>query len=242
MASGLEDLIKRPRPNTCERFWRSPLVFLAQKMYHYRSRRVLAAELPTEPVTVVCISDTHNHQPKLPDGDILIHAGDLTQSGSFAELQATIAWLHRQPHPHKIVVAGNHDLLLDPSQDRSPDAATKRENLDWGDVIYLENSEAAITCANGRQLCLYGSPLSPKHGNWAFQYPRSHDPWSKTVPSNTDIFITHAPPRAHLDLDFGCNYLLGELWRIRPRLHVFGHVHKGYGQEWLVFDQLQHAF
>ena len=242
MASGLEVIINRPRPSTLQRFWRSPLVFLAQTIYHYCARRIPPAELPIDSVTVVCISDTHNYQPALPDGDILIHAGDLTQSGSFTELQATIAWLRRQPHPHKIVVVGNHDLLLDPSQDRSPDYAATREQLDWGDIIYLENSETVVTCANGRRLHVYGSPQSPKHGNWAFQYHRNHDAWTETVPSNTDILVTHGPPRAHLDLNLGCNYLLSELWRVRPRLHVCGHIHEGRGQEWLVFDQLQHDF
>ncbi|KAL2203836.1 Metallo-dependent phosphatase [Sarocladium strictum] len=159
-------------------------------------------------VTVVCISDTHNSQVELPDGDILIHAGDLTQSGSFQELQATINWLRLQPHRHKFVVAGNHDLLLDDS------------------------------CKH-----LYGSPLSRQNGNWAFQYPRADDVWSNVVPAETDILITHGPPRAHLDLlNLGCNHLLGELWRVRPALHVFGHVHEGYGQKWLNYDGVQEVF
>lgn len=116
-----------------------------------------------------------------------------------------IAWLRRQPHPYKIVVAGDHDLLLEPSQDRSLNAAAKREQLDWGDIIYLENSETVVTCANGRRLHVYGSPQSHKHGNWAFQYHRSHDAWNETVPSNTDILVTHGPLRAHLDLNLGCS-------------------------------------
>jgi 3',5'-cyclic AMP phosphodiesterase CpdA len=62
---------------------------------------------------VVCVSDTHNSQAALPDGDVLIHAGYLTQSGSMKELKATVDWLRAQPHPNKIVVAGNHDLCLD---------------------------------------------------------------------------------------------------------------------------------
>lgn len=32
------------------------------------------------------------------------------------------------------------------------------------------------------------------------------------------------------------------LWRIRPRLHVFGHVHESHGWEWVAFDTLQWAF
>jgi hypothetical protein len=63
------------------------------------------------------------------------------------------------------------------------------------------------------------------------------------VPGRTDILITHGPPRAHLDpLNLGCTQLLNEVWRVRPSLHVYGHVHEGYGQEWLYYDGLQRAF
>ncbi|KAL8945464.1 MAG: hypothetical protein Q9183_008083, partial [Haloplaca sp. 2 TL-2023] len=64
-------------------------------------------------ITVVCISDTHGTQPALPAGDLLLHAGDLTKWGTFSELQAQLTWLAQQPHKHKVVIAGNHDLLLD---------------------------------------------------------------------------------------------------------------------------------
>jgi predicted phosphodiesterase len=195
---------------------------------------------------VVCVSDTHNSQPALPDGDVLIHAGDLTQSGSLAELQAAVSWLRTQPHPVKIVVAGNHDLLLDASCDSrrgAGDAVAQRKAIDWGSIIYLENSEATITCPNGRRLRVYGSPRSPRHGNWAFQYPRGEDVWAGAVPQGIDVLVTHGPPRAHLDLlRLGCRHLLRELWRVRPRLHVFGHVHEGAGTEWLQFDKLQDAY
>ncbi|KUI73261.1 putative rhamnogalacturonate lyase C [Cytospora mali] len=186
----------------------------------------------------------------IPHGDILIHAGDLTQSGSFEELQASLDWLNRHPHPNKLVIAGNHDLLLDSSLDATASgggaaAAERRQRLDWGDIIYLQNSTTEITCPNGRRLRVYGSPNSCRHGNWAFQYPRSESgkTWLGKIPDDIDILITHGPPRAHLDiLRLGCPALLEEVWRVRPRLHVFGHVHEGYGREWLNFDALQEAY
>ena len=55
---------------------------------------------------IVCISDTHNNTPKLPPGDVLIHAGDLTNQGSYDELERTVAWLEKAPFEVKIVVAG----------------------------------------------------------------------------------------------------------------------------------------
>jgi len=201
-------------------------------------------------VSVVCISDTHNNQPTLPDGDVLIHAGDLTNSGTFEELQSALSWLSAQPHAVKVVIAGNHDLLLDPDQDdrdrKGPGqtAADQRAMLNWGDIVYLQNSEATVTCPNGRCLRIYGSPASASSGNWAFQYLRSKDIWGGTLPDDgLDILVTHGPPRGHLDLlKVGCPFLLDELWRVRPRLHVFGHVHEGAGTEWLLFDGLQAAY
>lgn len=243
--SGLEVLLERPRPSLWQKFWASPSVFLAQRLYAIT--RPLAPPQPIiNPVTVVCVSDTHNTHCELPEGDLLIHAGDLIQSGSFQELQRTIDWLRSQPHQYKIVVAGNHDLLLDVKLDRhfsQRHDAPRHEELDWGDIIYLQDSAVTLTCSNGRQLRLYGSPKSVQHGNWAFQYPRSKNVWNGAVPHETDILITHGPPRAHLDLlNLGCNHLLDELWRVRPSLHVFGHVHEGYGQEWLYYDEVQRAF
>ena len=115
--------------------------------------------------------------------------------------------------------------------------------IDWGDIVYLENAEATIVCANGRRLRIYGSPFSPRHGSWAFQYPRAQDVWAGAVPEDIDVLITHGPPRAHLDLmTMGCVHLLREIWRTRPRLHVFGHVHEGAGTEWLQFDALHDAY
>ncbi|KAH7255833.1 Metallo-dependent phosphatase-like protein [Fusarium redolens] len=237
--TGLDALLNRPRPTKWQQFWSSPCKFLAH--FLYTLRRIIH-EPPANPVSIVCISDTHNSQPHLPFGDILIHAGDLTQSGTLRELEATIAWLNSQPHTHKIIIAGNHDILLDKGCDRREGDAVIEEAINWGDCIYLQNETTTITCSNGRSLKIYGSPLSPRYGNWSFQYPRSQDVWSGTTPNDIDVLVTHGPPFAHLDLNLGCYYLLQELWRIRPLLHVFGHAHEGYGQESVVFDRLQKTY
>lgn len=69
------------------------------------------------PIRIICISDTHNATSPLPPGNILVHAGDLTAQGSFGEIQAQLRWLASQPYTHKIVIAGNHDILLDEASD-----------------------------------------------------------------------------------------------------------------------------
>ena len=244
----LDAFLNRPRPSVWQQFLSQPCVFLARKLYTWQ--QITPAQPLTSPVSIVCISDTHNSQPALPDGDILIHAGDLTQSGSSKELQAAVDWLHAQPHPFKIVIAGNHDLYLDANFPHvaghafsTCNSRPRGEPINWRDIIYLQDTKTTVTCDNGRRLSIYGSPHSPRHGNWAFQYPRSHDIWSAKVPDDIDILVTHGPPRAHLDvLNLGCVHLLQELWRVRPRLHVFGHVHDGAGTEWLQFDALQDVY
>ncbi|CDM31440.1 Metallophosphoesterase domain [Penicillium roqueforti FM164] len=240
--SSLHELLHRQRPGRWQEFRARPCVFLAKMLYGWYEP--IPATPLTKPIAVVCISDTHNTQTDVHDGDILIHAGDLTQSGSFQELQDSITWLRSLPHPTKIVIAGNHDLLLDSARDDvSGRAASERAQIDWGDIIYLENEEVTIYCPNGRQLRVYGSPYSCRHGNWAFQYPRNQDVWAGSVPDGIDVLITHGPPLAHLDLlKYGCSYLLQTLWRIRPRLHVFGHIHEGSGTELMLFDRLQEAY
>lgn len=244
--SSLDELLHRPRPSPWNIFWRSPIVYLAGLLYIQRQTTHHANR--EDAVSVVCVSDTHNSQPQLPYADILIHAGDITQTGSFAELQTAFDWMIGQPHPHKIVVAGNHDILLDPACDDRPvtrRASEDRAKLSWGDIIYLQDSSTEIVCGNNRKLRVYGSPMSCRHGNWAFQYPRSdgHNVWAGKIPEDTDILITHGPPRAHLDLlILGCPGLLAEIWRVKPQLHVFGHVHEGYGTENLEFNDLQRLF
>ncbi|KAK3900874.1 Metallo-dependent phosphatase-like protein [Staphylotrichum tortipilum] len=246
--TGLHALLHRPRPTAWSQFLASPCLFLARMLYTWRGP--LPFTPPPDAVTIVCVSDTHNSQPALPPGDVLIHAGDLTQSGTLRELQAALDWLRAQPHPVKIVVAGNHDRLLDRGHDGvgwvgAAQAEVDRARLDWGGVVYLENESKEVTCANGRRLRVYGSPMTPRHGNWAFQYPRAEggDVWAGRVPPATEVLVTHGPPRAHLDLmRTGCEGLLREVWRVRPRLHVCGHVHEGAGREWLGFDGLQEAY
>lgn len=193
-------------------------------------------------VVIVCVSDTHNLKPDLPNGDILIHAGDLSEKGTFDELQAQLNWLQSQPHAHKIVVAGNHDLLLDTEfclqfPHRDPSGPGKsRGDLNWGSIQYLQNSQCRID-VKGRVFKLWGSPLTPQFGNWAFQYPPIRDVWSDVVPAGTDIIITHGPPKLYLDDNGkGDENLLRELRRVKPQLSVFGHIHPGNGQYELLHE------
>ncbi|KAH0444651.1 phosphoric ester hydrolase [Colletotrichum kahawae] len=248
--SGLDAILNRPPETSWDRLVASPITTIARYLSTF-----FPVSFPVVPredaVTVVCISDTHNTRPRLPPGDILVHAGDLTVSGTRAELQETVDWIKAQKHRFKVVVAGNHDLCLD---ERLRERDEEGE-VDWGDVVYLDCASATlkVPVAGGdggtktREVRVYGSPYTPQHGSWAFQYPRSGplDPWAGTVPAGTDVLVTHAPPKGHMDDprgNWGCEMLLRELWRVRPRLHVFGHVHCGHGVEAVGFDEVQGAW
>ncbi|KAJ4291822.1 hypothetical protein N0V90_009718 [Kalmusia sp. IMI 367209] len=151
--------IFQPTPPTpLELFVRNPILFLVTWLYNNRPTLLPYPISQAQPTRVVCISDTHNERPSIPDGDILIHAGDLTQNGTFAELQAQLDWLRKLPHKHKIVVAGNHDLLLDEgfvtrvsARFYKMEVGRTKNDLEWGDIVYLE--DAAITVlVRGREV------------------------------------------------------------------------------------------
>lgn len=197
-------------------------------------------------VRLVCISDTHTHKAaSIPLGDVLIHAGDLTNRGTVLEIQDHADWLSSLPHPNKIVIAGNHDSFLDPRSRHEEDIG---KSIRWGSIHYLQHSSVALKFPQkeNRLLTFYGAPQIPQCGGekFAFQYHRSNNAWSGTVPVETDVLITHSPPRHHLDLPagLGCEFLLQETWNVRPKVHVFGHVHAGYGREYVFWDKCQAAF
>ena len=150
---------------------------------------------------IVLVSDSHGQTPKLPQGDVLIHAGDLTNQGTYSELSRTIQWLERADFEAKVVVR--------------------------------------LTSPHGPQTSfkVFGSPLSPSSGLWAFGYRRDADTdvWDG-IPQDIDILVTHAPPYGHCDTSAtgvadGCEALRRALCRVRPKLAVCGHRHEGRGIE-----------
>ncbi len=179
---------------------------------------------------IVCISDTHNcnEQIKVPDGDILIHAGDATITGRVDEIVLFNSWFAKLPHKHKIFVAGNHDWLFETNNKYA-------RGLLSDEIIYLQDSSVEI-----EGLKFYGSPWQPRFFDWAFNLMRGAElaeKW-KLIPDDMDILITHGPPNGILDEvprkyfveNTGCEELRKRVEQIKPKLHVFGHIHRGYGQ------------
>jgi len=174
---------------------------------------------------LVIISDTHGIERKLPDGDILIHCGDFTSNGTFHQLKQFIQWFRSQPHQYKICVAGNHDIIVQETE--------CKYLFSDSDIIYLEDQLAIV-----KGLRIYGSPWTPTFFDWAFMKDRGEPiraMWN-LIPENLDVLITHGPPMGVLDVSIysnthvGCADLLTRVLEVKPRLHIFGHIHYGYGQ------------
>ncbi|KAL2065720.1 hypothetical protein VTL71DRAFT_3390 [Oculimacula yallundae] len=231
-------------PTILDNLLSSPFQFLVSIIYFILLRLRGAPFQPRSDkpkIKIVCISDTHTHTLDIPNGDVLIHSGDLTNAGSVKEIQAQLDWLKSLPHKEKIVIAGNHDSYFDPKSRLEEDKGRK---LNFGGLHYLENEAITLKFKGGRKLNFYGAPRIPECGGseMAFQYNRSQDPWANQIPMETDVLITHTPPRYHLDLNLGCASLLKEIWRVKPRLHVFGHIHSGHGRESVFWDEGQAAY
>lgn len=191
----------------------------------------------------VCISDTHNRTDRLdhpiPDGDVLIHAGDFTNYGTRDQVVHFNKFLSTLSHPYKVVIAGNHDISFDFdsydslwsyfSNKRDDPKEIKKELTN---CIYLEDEEVEILGFR-----IFGSPWTPEFCNWAFMRTRGdhiQEMWNK-IPEGIDILVTHGPPLGHGDRTIsnvraGCLNLLHTVQsRVKPKYHIFGHIHEGYG-------------
>jgi Icc-related predicted phosphoesterase len=177
-----------------------------------------------------CISDLHGSFPVLSGGNLLIVAGDLVGWNLTSEYHKFNQWLSQQDYKLKVVIAGNHDECLE------------RHKA----VIVADN--AVYLCDSGCEfegLKIWGSPWTPTFCNWYFMKDRGapiKEKWD-LIPSDTDILITHGPPFGILDKVemssrglgkeklAGCKDLRETVFHIKPKLHVFGHIHEQGGKQ-----------
>jgi Icc-related predicted phosphoesterase len=187
---------------------------------------------------IIVTSDCHGRlsQARIPQGDVLILAGDILanrsgdpdidaafQLNAIRELDAFCGALGFK---HVLMIAGNHDWVFE----RYKSAHRVLKN-----IVYLEDSGAEIDGVK-----FWGSPHQPWFFDWAFNLPRDGPElahyWS-LIPDDTDVLITHGPPYGILDLPFGkgenagCKLLLKRVEELKPKLHVFGHIHGSYGRQ-----------
>lgn len=167
---------------------------------------------------ILHLSDTHNCHKQLkdlPEADIIIHAGDFSFTGTEKETLNFIEWFYALPYKYKIFIAGNHDdYLFGANIEGLPD-----------NCYYLCNS--GVTIGN---MHFYGVPLFIDD-----VISGEYDRQLNNIPNDTDVLITHQPPFGILDFSENINYgdfiLLQNVLRIKPKYHLFGHIHNAYGME-----------
>lgn len=192
-------------------------------------------------VKICVISDTHTKHKKLtiPEVDVLIHCGDFTWDGNYAEVKDFVRWFKKQPVEYRILICGNHELLCDNTSDRFQPRVKRL--LDDKEIIYLENSSVKI-----KGFKFYGVPWTPFFCDWAFNGIRDCDVQNgkagvilsdqyKKIPGDTDIIICHGPPYDILDQNtHGERCGSVEMRKVIDRmsnlkLFMFGHLHEARG-------------
>ena len=186
---------------------------------------------------IVALSDTHGKHAHIPrdwfqPADVLVHAGDVSNVGRINEIVDFLDWFTKQPYEHKIFIAGNHDWAFQNNHD-----VITRIVRDYGNIIYLEDSSVTIDGVK-----FYGSPWQPWFYDWAFNLPRGEKLQAKwdLIPEDTDVLITHGPPRNILDYvangsrtgeNVGCAALEDTVLTKLPilKLNIFGHIHYSAG-------------
>lgn len=181
-------------------------------------------------MTILHISDTHGFHQNITnfDGvDMVIHSGDCSNWRDVArnsiEVHDFLEWYMNVPVKHKIYVAGNHDTSIEKK-------IFKKENFSDRGIVYLEHDEVTI-CG----LKIFGSPYTPTFNDWAFMKAREkiNKAW-ESMPTDTDILVTHGPPKGVRDLSededgslkqCGCSALMKWVFRNKPKAHLFGHIH-----------------
>lgn len=175
--------------------------------------------------TLCVVADTHrkHRQVRIPACDILIHCGDFGcfQKDDEQTLEDADAWFAEAPAAKVVCIGGNHDFMLQSREFR------------FAHAQLLEDSGIET-----HGLRIYGAPWCPDLAGFAYYATDDElmEKWAR-IPSGIDVLVTHTPPYGILDLPtagnrhLGCPHLRRELERIRPRVHVFGHIHASHGQE-----------
>lgn len=179
-----------------------------------------------------CISDLHGYYPKLEGGDLLIVAGDLTARDDEIQHAELSCWLKKQPYKKIVIISGNHDVCIQEEM--------YYHNQPGSKIAYLEDGKDEF-----EGLKIWGSPwsnhfkgMNPACAAFTGNEKLLEEKFN-LIPNDTDILVTHTPPYGILDavtrypkfrVEFcGSSILRNRLNQIKPKLHVFGHIHEGHG-------------
>jgi Icc-related predicted phosphoesterase len=197
---------------------------------------------------ITFISDTHNKHKvitdDLPGGDLLIHAGDLSSMGYEHEITEFCKWYDKlNNYDTKVFIAGNHDWGFQDDPEKALQIVNSYKTID-----YLQDDLLMVGEDYDKMVKIWGSPWQPEFYNWAFNLPRNGEElkskWDMIIP-DVDILVTHGPAWGYVDkvignpMNLGCELLGEKIKTIKPKIHVCGHIHSGFGY---MFDGDTHYF
>lgn len=186
---------------------------------------------------IVAISDVHEAWGKLviPECDILISAGDYSFHGQPNVIKDFHEWLNKQPAKNIISVQGNHETWVEENFEQAKaialEACPRVHFIDEG-LVEIDRGP------DGQAIKIWCSAITPFFCNWAWNrhsYEISKH-WFR-IPQGIDILVTHGPPYGILDLvpngfvKVGCPKLMNRIQEVKPKVHIFGHIHYSYGQK-----------
>jgi Icc-related predicted phosphoesterase len=204
---------------------------------------------------ITILSDTHTKhrycENDLPGGDLLIHAGDFMNSG-YNPMDAIefFQWFDEiENYDFKVFIAGNHDRWMQDKTEESRGILTGYKTIEYLQDDWMTVGDSDPHDPNVKTAKIYGSPWQPEFYNWAFNLPRNGEElkakWDM-IPEDVDILITHGPAWGFLDdvegnrnVHLGCELLAERIKQIKPKIHICGHIHSGYGH---YFDGYTHYF
>ena len=190
--------------------------------------------------------------------DVAIHCGDLIDGSKLHEFQTSLEQLRRIKSPLKLVIAGNHDFILDTPTYQKKAAYSQQAfsiepalvakeyghfgearqiitDVQQGDgIVLLEEGTRHFDLQNGARLTVYASPFTPSlDADWGFQFKQGEH-HTFNIDQKVDVVITHGPPKGVLDYTAnrqrgGCEHLFAAIVKARPRMHCFGHIHEAWG-------------
>ena len=193
-------------------------------------------------IKLTIISDTHNKHKlltgDLPGGSLLLHSGDISSMGYEHEIREFAKWYDGLNYDHKVFIAGNHDWGFQNNVEKVKGILTEYKTID-----YIQDELMTVQEGDGPEVKIWGSPWQPEFYNWAFNLPKNGEElkakWDM-IPEGIDILITHGPAWGILDdvegnrnVHLGCELLADRIKVVKPKIHVCGHIHSGYGY---VFD------
>ena len=184
---------------------------------------------------IACISDTHTLHRRMkfrvPEADVLVHAGDMTNIGRPDELKLFAGWMAEQPHNYKLAICGNHERMVSGNTSYVEDLFA-----DFG-IQLIHNKTVEIA-----GIKFYGEPRTPEFFDWGWMYKRGSEAaaiWSQ-MPDDTDVLVCHGPPLGYVDMcpdwadrtalvHVGCKEQMDRLHQVKPKYVICGHIHESYG-------------